>query len=39
MKGEMRIMHIVVAIKQVPELEEQRYDPATRTIVREGVAS
>jgi electron transfer flavoprotein alpha subunit len=32
-------MHIVVAIKQVPELEEQRYDPATRTLVREGVAS
>ncbi|MEO8285810.1 MAG: FAD-binding protein [Chloroflexota bacterium] len=32
-------MHIIVPIKQVPESEEQRYDPATRTIVREGVAS
>jgi electron transfer flavoprotein alpha subunit len=32
-------MHIVVAIKQVPESEELRYDPATRTLVREGVIS
>src|SRR5215212_619154 len=32
-------MHIVVAIKQVPESEELRYDPATCTLVREGVMS
>ncbi len=32
-------MHIIVAIKQVPETEEQRYDPSTRTLVREGVTS
>ncbi|MFL5731980.1 MAG: FAD-binding protein [Chloroflexia bacterium] len=32
-------MHIVVPIKQVPESEELRYDPATRTLVREGVTS
>src|SRR5438477_7832480 len=32
-------MQIVVAIKQVPESEELRYDPATRTLVREGVTS
>src|ERR671938_702795 len=32
-------MHIVVSIKQVPESEELRYDPATRTLVREGVTS
>src|SRR5438552_2599998 len=32
-------MRIVVPIKQVPESEELRYDPATRTLVREGVES
>src|SRR2546422_259185 len=32
-------MHIIVPIKQVPESEELRYDPSTRTLVREGVAS
>src|SRR5437764_3789098 len=32
-------MQIVVPIKQVPESEELRYDPATRTLVREGVTS
>lgn len=32
-------MHIIVPIKQVPEAEELRYDPATRTLVREGVTS
>src|SRR5215204_531370 len=32
-------MHIIVPIKQVPESEELRYDPATRTLVREGVTS
>jgi electron transfer flavoprotein alpha subunit len=32
-------MRIVVLIKQVPESEELRYDPATRTLVREGVAT
>ncbi|HKP52006.1 MAG TPA: FAD-binding protein [Chloroflexia bacterium] len=32
-------MQIIVPIKQVPESEELRYDPATRTLVREGVAS
>ncbi|HET9492844.1 MAG TPA: FAD-binding protein [Chloroflexia bacterium] len=32
-------MRTVVLIKQVPESEELRYDPATRTLVREGVAS
>jgi electron transfer flavoprotein alpha subunit len=32
-------MRIIVPIKQVPESEELRYDPATRTLVREGVVS
>src|SRR3954453_7818735 len=32
-------MRIVVSIKQIPESEELRYDPATRTLVREGVTS
>src|SRR5438477_5207580 len=32
-------MRIIVPIKQVPESEELRYDPSTRTLVREGVAS
>ncbi len=32
-------MRIAVLIKQVPESEELRYDPATRTLVREGVAT
>ncbi len=32
-------MHIIVAIKQVPETDEQRYDPSTRMLVREGVTS
>src|SRR3982751_4305906 len=32
-------MRIIVPIKQVPESEELRYDPATRTLVREGVTS
>src|SRR5438552_12629383 len=32
-------MRIVVPIKQIPESEELRYDPATRTLVREGVTS
>ena len=32
-------MKIIVPIKQVPESEELRYDPATRTLVREGVTS
>jgi electron transfer flavoprotein alpha subunit len=32
-------MRIIVPIKQVPETEELRYDPATRTLVREGVTS
>jgi electron transfer flavoprotein alpha subunit len=32
-------MHIIVPIKQVPEAEELRYDPATRTLAREGVAT
>src|SRR5438874_11243369 len=32
-------VHIIVPIKQVPESEELRYDPATRTLVREGVES
>lgn len=32
-------MHIIVPIKQVPESEELRYDPSTRTLVREGVTS
>src|SRR5512138_501159 len=30
-------MRIAVLIKQVPESEELRYDPATRTLVRKGV--
>jgi electron transfer flavoprotein alpha subunit len=30
-------MHIIVLVKQVPETEEMRYDPATRTLVRQGV--
>jgi electron transfer flavoprotein alpha subunit len=32
-------MNIIVPIKQVPETDEQRYDPATRTLAREGVTS
>src|SRR3954470_68193 len=32
-------MRIIVPIKQVPESEELRYDPSTRTLVREGVTS
>ncbi|HEX9989844.1 MAG TPA: FAD-binding protein [Chloroflexia bacterium] len=32
-------MHIIVPIKQVPEAEELRYDAATRTLAREGVAT
>lgn len=32
-------MRIIVPIKQVPESEELRYDPATRTLAREGVTS
>src|SRR3954471_22933241 len=32
-------MHIIVPIKQVPESEELRYDPSTRTLAREGVIS
>lgn len=32
-------MHIVVPIKQVPETDEARYDPATRTLVREGITA
>src|SRR5436190_8780624 len=32
-------MRIVVPVKQVPESEELRYDPATRTLAREGVTS
>ncbi|HYO49864.1 MAG TPA: FAD-binding protein [Chloroflexia bacterium] len=32
-------MHIIAPIKQVPESEELRYDPATRTLAREGVAT
>lgn len=30
-------MHIIVLVKQVPESEELRYDPDTRTLMREGV--
>jgi electron transfer flavoprotein alpha subunit len=30
---------IIVPVKQVPESEELRYDPATRTLAREGVTS
>jgi electron transfer flavoprotein alpha subunit len=33
------VMKIIVPIKQVPETDEQRYDPATRTLAREGVTS
>lgn len=32
-------MHIIVPIKQVPETDEARYDPATRTLVREGITA
>lgn len=32
-------LRIIVPIKQVPESEELRYDPATRTLAREGVTS
>src|SRR6266496_462196 len=32
-------MYIIVPIKQVPETDEQRYDPATRTLAREGITS
>lgn len=32
-------MHIIVPVKQVPESEDLRYDPLTRTLMREGVTS
>ena len=32
-------MHIVVAIKQVPEVSDVKVDPKTKTLVREGVPS
>ncbi len=32
-------MRIIVPVMQVPESEELKYDPATRTLAREGVAS
>lgn len=32
-------MNIVVCVKQVPAVNEQRLDPVTGTVIREGVAS
>ena len=35
----MRLLHIVVCVKQVPDTTEVRVDPETNTLIREGVPS